>query len=218
VSAASSFGQPAGIPISRAILLPPGPLGDVLRPALDAIDRVHGEGVLPQLAVAVEPRLADESSYVWAAPQGIALGIALRPDAPHPRLNLLHEVGHFLDHQAIDRVGIFASVADARFADWRRAVVGSEATRRLMTIARRADRPKVGDYATYLLRTEELWARSYAQCVTVASEDIGLRGDLDERRRHVSEPGSIPVQWGDDDFRPIAASILDLFQSLGWTA
>jgi hypothetical protein len=44
-------------------LLPPGPLGDELRPALDAIARVHGAVSLPPLVVMSDPTLEANASY-----------------------------------------------------------------------------------------------------------------------------------------------------------
>ena len=204
--------RPRGIPVSRAILLPPGPLGDELRPVLAAIDRVHGDGVLPRIAVAVEPSLLDESAYEWAEPAGIVLGIALRPDAEQPRLNLLHEVGHFLDHQTMGQTGAFASIADPALAEWRETVATSDAIRTLRDIAHRTTRPIVKDHAEYHLRLAEQWARCYAQFITLASRDPQLRDDLMRRR----SSRRIPVQWDDDDFLPIAGSMVTLFRRLGW--
>ena len=63
--------RPLGTPISRAILLPPGVLGEVLQPVLAAVDRVHGDGRLPQITVVPVPLLEDESSYRRVEPLGI---------------------------------------------------------------------------------------------------------------------------------------------------
>jgi hypothetical protein len=216
VSDSTQAHRPADIPVSSSIVLPPGSLGEELRRALAAVDRVHSDGALPRIVVAPEPSLADESSYEWAEDVNIVLGIAMRPDARHPALNLLHEIGHFLDHQAIGDIGSFASPVDARLAAWRSAVKKSDAVRQLRVIAQRASRVRIKEHVEYLLRIEELWARSYAQFITITSHDVGL---LDDLRQDQPEPGRltmIPVQWHNDDFLPISESILELFQTLGW--
>jgi hypothetical protein len=207
--------RPLGIPVSRAILLPPGPLGDTLRPALEAIDRVHGDGILVQLAVTVEPTLADESRYRWVEPHGAPWDIAMRPVARHPRLNLIHEIGHFLDQQAIGSPGVLASPIDADFADWRNAVQNTNAVARLRAIARDSRYRRAVEYADYLLEWEEMWARSYAQFVTVRSGQAEPLAELRQRQRR-AKVSAIPVQWEDDDFVLVEETISSLFRQLGW--
>lgn len=204
------------VPVSRAFVLPPGTLGDELRRAPVAIDRVHTDGVLPKIAVAPAPVLDDASSYLWADGTAITLGIAIRPNVRYPAFLLLHEIGHFLDHRAIGDATSFASLVDARFAAWRSAVTASDAVRQLQIVERESRRAVTRDYVEYLLSMDELWARSYAQFVSIASRDSVLSGDLRQNQPEQGRSSSIPVQWHDDDFLPIAVSILELFRTLGW--
>jgi hypothetical protein len=150
VSATSSFGQPAGIPISRAILLPPGPLGDELSGALAAIDRVHGDGLLTHLAVDPDPTIKDQSAYEYAQPHGIPYRIAIRPSARQPRLMLVHEVGHFLDHQGFGVVSVFSSPTDPLLATWREAVAASRPFAELRDFAQRSVSPESQRFLGYL--------------------------------------------------------------------
>jgi hypothetical protein len=209
--------SPVGIPISRAILLPPGTFGEGLRPILAAIDLVHGDGNLPQITVVTEPSLADAASYRRVEPWGIPWDIAVRPDAPHPGLNLVHEIGHFLDHQSIGQPGVFASPDDQRVERWRHAIGITQAVMTLQLVEQRTRSPRVLEFVRYQLRPVELWARSYAQFIAMESEQYTLLDELHQRQRAVTASG-VPVQWSDDDFLPVATSIADLFRTLEWMA
>ena len=210
-----SEGGPLGIPISRAILLPPGTFGEVLRLALEAIDQVHGDGTLTEIYIDIDPMLDEESMYHWIKPVGIPWNIALRPGTHHPRLNLVHEVGHFLDHQAIGMPGTFASANHAAFERWRETVQTTDAVARLRAVAAQSRNRRAIDYADYLLGVEEMWARSYAQFVTIRSGQSELMVELREKQRRSSR-SSLPVQWDETDFLPVEESVAILFRDIGW--
>ena len=140
----------------------------------------------------------------------------MRPSAPHPELNLVHEIGHLLDHQSIGRPGVFASPEDDLFAQWRKAVEHTEATATLRRIERASRNPSVINYARYQLQTVEQWARSYAQFIAIRSGETRLIDELRQRQRDATASG-VPVQWTHDDSRPVAVSIAYLFRALEWT-
>jgi hypothetical protein len=96
--------RPLGIPISRAILLPPGPLGDVLRPAFEAVDRVHGAGPLPQLAVMPDPELDADAAYEVIRATREPFRLTINPSGRQLALSLLHEIAHFLVHAGLGRL------------------------------------------------------------------------------------------------------------------
>jgi hypothetical protein len=217
VSAASSFGQPAGIPISRAILLPPGPLGDELSGVLAAINRVHGDGLLTQLAVDPDPTIKGQSAYEYTRPHGIPYRIAIRLSALRPRLLLVHEVGHFLDHQGFGVVGVFSSPTDPLLAAWREAVAASRAFGELRDFAQRSLSPESLRFLGHLLGYDELWARSYEQYISLVSRESTFLRQLSESRRLPFWPTRLPPLWNDDEFEPIGRTIEDLLRSLKWT-
>ena len=209
-------GRRAGEPISRALIIPPGPPGAPIRAAVAAIDRVHGDGSLPLIAVR---RLAlPPGSDGLYDPQPPAQ-IVVAEQAPHPALTVLHEIGHVLDHHGVGSPGVFSSAVDPSLTDWRDAVRASQAFAELARLARTAASADDVAYALYLAEYEELWARSYAQYVIVASGDPRLLRQLDSVRQHPSRPGAgyTPEQWDDGDFAPIAAAIDAVFRGLGWT-
>ncbi|MFI6578360.1 hypothetical protein ACIBFB_21435 [Nocardiopsis sp. NPDC050513] len=125
--------------------------------------------------------------------------ITFDPAAPRLRENLIHEIGHALDHLASPNPGVASAVPKTtQMRDWRRAVVESWSYHRL-------DAEPSTRYQSYLLRNTEMWARSYTQWVAERSGDARLR---DELRQHLSGPApSRYRQWEDEEFQPIAEAI-----------
>ena len=208
--------RPRGIPVSRAILLPPGPLGDELRPVLAAIDRVHGDGALPQLLVLPEPELDAAAAYDVIPVTGEPFRVAANPSAIHLALSLVHEIGHFLLHAGIGPVQLHQSGDLPLFEAWRAAVRLSERFATLADLARLTSNEELSARLHYELRYTELWARSYAQYVAVRGNDERLLSQLQQRRIGFVSGMPIPIQWSFHDFAAIAKAIDDLFQSLGW--
>lgn len=85
----------------------------------------------------------------------------------------------------------------------------------------------------YLLQTDEVWARSYAQYIAIRSNDSVLMAELRRLQTQVklgrdnpqgfgtrtsdSDPEhKWPTVWEDDEFEPIAAAFDDIFEGLGW--
>jgi hypothetical protein len=79
---------------------------------LEAIDAVHGDGMLPLLPVIRTRGRVQVGAYEWISHTGEALRLSFSVTNDHPELSVVHEIGHFLDHQALGRPGAFASEAD----------------------------------------------------------------------------------------------------------
>jgi hypothetical protein len=204
---------PRGTPVSHAVHLPNSPLGKQLQRSLDAIDRVHGDGVLPVVPVntngtmehlgVFKPRL----NYVTGQRSG---RIQIHPTGSHPELTAIHEIGHMLDFMALPNPqhGAWPTHMAPALAAWRSAVDRSNAIAQLRAM-------KPGKYRNYLLRREEIWARSYAQYIAVRSQDPVLLAQVARMR----VPGTgvyYPRQWDDAEFEPIAAEFDRLLKALGW--
>ena len=155
----------------------------------------------------------------------ISIEISTRGDSPE--LTFAHEVGHFLEGAAIpgSSFGVRQWAFDEFAKDWQTAVKRSETWRILSEIlaskivvvvdpsGHKAERPTMTSYVTYLLSTEELWARSYAQYVASRGRSEVLLDQIRTRRYPVA---AFPLQWGDDEFEPIARKFDNLFRKIGW--
>ena len=216
--------------VSSALDVSLGPADKPLRDALDAVDAVHKDGRLPKIPLrrlAVNRRMRGHFRYVLGGPP---LDIGVHPAARHAALTALHEVGHFLDYSGLGASGEFCSVSGDLLDPWRAAVRGSDAVQRLgqlwrFTASKAREPQAAGDvvryrvehrYIEYLLQTEELWARSYAQFIAVRSAHPNLRGQLDRMRARRERRLYYGSQWDDEDFLPIMAEIEAVFRQLGW--
>lgn len=221
--------QPAGKPVASGLKLPKrGELAAAGQRTLAAIEKVHGDGDLPQIPVEPErsrKRLGGYWYYNGNPPRPIKITVR-KGAASQPELTLAHEIGHFLDQQgAGDRD--HASKADSRFEDFRRVVEESAAVkelRRLVDLRRvevtlpdgtRRDYPLDRRFLAYLLKPEEVWARAYAQYITLRSADETMREQLNRTRERRGQV-YYPSQWDDEDFRLIAEAIDRLMIELGW--
>jgi hypothetical protein len=221
--------RPAGIPIGRALEIPSGIVYDDLRDVVAVIGRVHGDGRLPRIPVRLMSGVAEFGRFRFDVGTGESIGISINPFQPHRAFALLHEIGHFLDWQSLGDGRDFGSTSNPLLLNWLQATKQSRAGRVLNEIVRKGTADTHGDDAPRQLLTaddlvalrlvllpEEFWARSYAQYIATKVSRLALRESLTTlRHRH---PGRVyyPIQWDDDDFRPIADTIDDLFERLGW--
>jgi hypothetical protein len=155
------------------------------------------------------------------------IGILVSVHAKNKEFSLLHEVGHLLDVALIGEPGRWASKqAHPLLRAWREEVLASEAVWRIRRLAARdtvqlqgrrggSIRARVDHgHLRYLLRVEELLARSYAQYITTRSDSELLRRQLDTERAPLVGQVYYPRQWDDDDFTAIAATLDQLFARL----
>jgi hypothetical protein len=231
--------EPAGPKVSGAMNTGNAKMQKKNRPKADktlaSIDEVHGDGNLPELPIQTNNRIKAFGHYRFLY-TGKADSIAIRYSEgnPHPGLTLAHEVGHFLDHKGLDDslrwatsdAGFFGGpisqeADDYLLKEWAEAIRGSKALERLTDIAQGANvvGPDGKEYkpsrshVRYLLRADELWARSYAQYIATRSSDASLKAELVE---YLEKHNAYSSQWTDEDFAPIAEAIDRLFERLGW--
>lgn len=195
------------IKLSSALQLPAGSwVQDVAKTALTAIDNIHLVAVLPKTRLKTETTLAFDAAY--SRDQSV---IGLSTFAAQPELSMLHEIGHWIDDQAIGDIDVFASKNHPLLAEWRNAVANSAATKALNDL-----RGVVADdRLNYYLDSHEQWARSYAQYITKKNNDAILSKQLAERLDDANIAAS-QLQWQDTDFKPIMIAIDNLFVQLGW--
>lgn len=162
------------------------------------------------IPVSIDPGLVYPGLYSIAA-DGQPVRIAVNPAVHRPRLTLLHEVGHFLDHRMIEPEGAWASTGPL-FEAWRAAVDESDAVLELRRQELVPPLPQLARGMSYLLKIEELFARSYAQWIAIRSGNDAL---LDEVSGSLSGL-SYPEYWGMDDFGPVADALDEAFKELKW--
>lgn len=163
--------------VGRLVERPSGPLEPRLREALAAIDAVHRVTDLPTIPVTYGARRF--GGYTPLTDDGIRC-IVVSPIGPHPRLTLLHEMGHYLD----DRMGNFtvysSTQPDSILSDVLRVIERSHAVKLMRAyLAEAADMPIAINYQLrHWLEPVEGWARAYVQYIVSRSENIELRNDL----------------------------------------
>lgn len=188
----------------------------VLRRALSLIDSVHGDGVLPKIRV-FEASAGSyfDGRYQYSLTNAYVPTILMAPPCGSHEFALVHEIGHFLDHKALDpsRAG-FASENTQQndLTKWMAAIDASAEIVQLRDAHRRC--VDVGSTA-YLLDSTELWARSYTQWVVREANDASMLHDLDVARRS-ADPLEALSQWSDANFVSIAQEISALFSKRGW--
>lgn len=170
--------------------------------AIDAIDSVHDDGTLPDLPM--EGSAGKALGAYKFFDNGKAHAISIKSTGSWPALTTVHEIGHFLDHQAIDARGSFSSTGNGTLAK----VITSIRESKAYTALSQNKRVNLN----YYLQPEELWARAYAQYIaTRSAKPVLIKGIA-----AIRTSGLPDRQWSDDDFKPIAKEIDDAFTKLGW--
>lgn len=134
-------------------------------------------------------------------------------------LALVHEIGHALDRFAIGAdTHVDASTTQHPLLNaWRHAASQSRAVQQLHGL--RANLPatgiRAGTYIDYLLSARELFARTYAQWLTVRSGDETLIADVSRIRAGRGSVSAL-IHWEGDDFGPLDTALDRLMEMLGW--
>lgn len=216
---------PKGTPVGKALdVQASGRIEADLRHAIGMVEKVHGDGTLPAIPVRAEQKMTNEGEFRRYA-NNTPLDIRVYAKTTGPLTTLVHEVGHFIDRAGIpgtDARGDRDWANDPTLAAWYHAVQGTDAVKRLKSLRTNpVVRATVGGqevpykvppaYREYLLKPTELWARAYAQYVTLRSGDPRMAAEIGD-----SMKGSVPTQWSDQDFGPVARAMDEAFAKLGW--
>lgn len=191
-----------------------------IRTALNSINEVHelpealrSEAATPISFGKIEKNASGEFDYTNPADLRIRLNAALGSRA-EVATTLLHEIGHYLDYTSLEPAGQLTRFsADSDLVLVINAARKTKAFRTYEQVM--ADSSALvfdTDYAEYLSRPEEMWARAYAQYIAEKSGDEELLAAIAERAGL-----SIPNQWNREDFAPIREAIDQLFVYKKWT-
>lgn len=223
------FQRPRLAPVSKALTVEAGVLERQILNAIAAVDQVHTDGALPDLPVKAAS-LVDMYGYFQNTTGEKAVEIVVSSLNPHAELTVVHEIGHFLDFKGLDRSTLWASVNSPALAPWREAIKRSRAaqtlghfldpTLRTATVTlwdgSVVEYPVDKSYVGYLLKAEELWARSYSQFIATQSRDPELMQQLERERKRPISGIYYPKHWDDADFQPILAEMEAVFRGLRW--
>lgn len=222
--------QPVGTPVSNALTVAKGKYKVQIDTAIQAIDAVHGDGNLTAIPVKQTKTTSRfgvyKFQYVGNRSRPVEIGISTI-EGNHAAMTTAHEIGHFLDDQALRITQVLPSdKITPEIQAWRDAVKNSEAVKTMSDWRRNGHTitmtdPRTGQqvtgkadssYLAYVMRHDEMWARSYAQYVATRSQDPILLAELNAIR---NEPYGV-TQWADDDFEPIAKAIDAILKVAGW--
>lgn len=185
--------------------------------ALDLIDKVHG------FDKAISPSHIDEMGFSTSKgtlglyyPQTRA--IELLDGHTDAISTAIHEIGHFIDFTLGKG---YTATKRPELKEWRDAIDNSQSVTKLWDMLTNPSKYEVDfgkagklkpdtPYTDYLLKNEELFARSYAQYILTKN---GKYDVLDDMRQDIMYDSK---QWEDSDFKPIEAAFDKLFEGLKW--
>lgn len=202
---------PMGKPVGESLQLPKrGDIVQTMKDAIAIIDSVHGDGDLPNLPVKAGKLQYGMGAYYKMTPAtSKPVEIKLNTDYEMPTSALIHEVGHFLDFAAIQKVAAkdqrITNLLDrfSQVVNNTQAIQSIDALRNTPGTDRR--------YLGYLRMKEEVWARAYTQYVAARSDNALLKNELS-----VMQAWPNHMHWEDADFESVANVIDELFAALGW--
>ncbi|MCL2639723.1 MAG: hypothetical protein FWD53_02655 [Phycisphaerales bacterium] len=201
------------------------PLFDELTHTVDVLDRVHRWPQIPACPVVVSGSCKEDGCYNSLSHPSRPKKLEISRFAVYPSITLIHEIGHMLDHMALNPIKRgFGSDHDPLFDPLHSVWETSRSIRKLIALSTRKRpvvAPMVRKFLIYMLQPRELWARTYVQWVAHRSQDVLIVSQL--RSSTVEPSGEPPVfrrlgieyYLGDDDFRRIIPLVDDLFRQRG---
>ena len=217
--------KPTGKPVSEAFRVEIA--DERVEKAIELIDSVHGDGELPNLPIrklnksrAVEGRVGGYSHK-----EGKPRELLLNMQNAHLDEALIHEVGHFLDHQVMDASGKFASARGRTLSQLRKLLDETNSVQLLKAVSQAdiieyidesgaTEIPVNKKFVNYLLARKELFARAYTQFIAIQSGNEELLEYLDKLKQ--SGDNYYPEFWRDEEFEPIYNFFFDLFAKRQW--
>jgi len=198
---------------------------DELKHTVGVLDQVHRWPQIPSCPVVVSGSRKDGGCYHSLSHPSRPEKLEISCFTVYPSLTLVHEVGHMLDHMALNPIKRgFGSEHDPMFDPLYLVLETSRSVRKLIALNARKRpvvAPMIRKYLTYLLQPRELWARTYVQWVANRSKDILIVSQL---RSATIEPLDEPPIFrklgigyylDDDDFSRIIPVVDDLFRQRG---
>jgi hypothetical protein len=159
------------------------PYARQFRHVVSIVDQLHRFPKLPTIPVLITRSPREGGGYIYRVRPPVPLSINISVQADSPPITLLHEIGHLIDHLALNPIKQgFGSEHDPLFDPLRNYWAAHKKIRRLnKTVAgRKISNPKIRSFLRYQLRVDEIWARTYLQWVVAKSDDLLLQMCLDQ--------------------------------------
>jgi hypothetical protein len=208
--------------LSELLRLPDDPLSTTLQRTIWLVDSLHRFPGGSPFPIRVTKSRREQGSYQYLVRPNRPIRIELSRHAVFPALTLLHEVGHFLDHVALNRIKQdFGTLVDPMFEPLRERWGRSPGVNQLRRILEKGRRLAKHDKRMlhYQLTLPELWARTYVQWIVKRSREAFI-GEQFERLRNegiILGGTAHHLQWDDDEFQVIMLEVDRLFAAAGLT-
>jgi hypothetical protein len=180
------------------------------------IDAIHTVDNLPTIPVKASTSVRFQGQYTYERYSKKPISISLSKVSVNPELTIAHEIGHYIDHHAIGRSGVYASIDDALLDNWRQAIASSQATAKMDDVLRNHADHFTREKASYYLEPWEQWARAYAQWIALRSNNATMLAQVKKITANTHHQAYAASQWDDVDFAPIAAAMDEIFNKLRW--
>ncbi len=189
------------------------PYARQFRHVVSVVDQLHRFPKLPAIPVLITKNRREGGGYMYRVRPPVPLSINISVHAEFPALTLLHELGHLLDHLALNPIKQgFGSEHDPLFNRLRHFWTLNNRICRLTRIVsgnKRSD-PRRRSFLRYQLATAEIWARTYLQWVVAKSDDLLLRAFFDKLAADSPE-----FYWDVGEMNAIIALVDQLFSEAG---
>jgi hypothetical protein len=166
------------------------PFARQLRHVVSIVDQLHRFPRLPSIPLLITRTQRESGGYDYRVRPPVPLSIKISVHAESPALTLLHELGHLLDHLALNPIKQgFGSEHDPLFDELRNSWKTNDRICRLTKIVtgKKPSNAKMRTFLRYQLATAEIWARTYLQWVVAKSDDLLLRVFFDKVAAKSSE-------------------------------
>jgi hypothetical protein len=183
------------------------------RHVVSVVDQLHTFPKLPTIPVLLTKSRREGGGCMYRVRPPIPLSISISVHAESPALTLLHELGHLLDHLALNPIKQgFGSEHDPFFDRLRDFWMMNNRIRRLTKIVSRKkpSNPRMRSFLRYQLTTAEIWARTYLQWVVSKSDDLLLRVFFDKVAANSPE-----FYWDPGEMDAIILLVDQLFSEAG---
>jgi len=184
-----------------------------LRHVVSVVDLLHGFPRLPTIPLLLTKSRREGGGYIFRTRPSVPISINISVYADSPLITLLHEIGHLLDHLALNPIKQgFGSEHDTLFEPLRDFWATSRKIRRLNPDRRGKEgrNPKMRSFLRYQLEVTEIWARTYLQWVVAKSDDLLLQVCHDQVAANSPE-----IYWDVEEMNAMIPLVDQLFSEAG---